>query len=589
MLELVAQGSDSRQRWRHALEPGATYVLGRDVACELPVPWDPHVSRRHVQIRPALQNAEVVALPKAANPVFFEGQPVERCDVPLGGAFVLGTTVFRLERRETSRDSADSLPVEEVAFDRQELQKVRFRDANDRIDVLSHLPEVIWEAKTEDEFLQRLCNLVLAGIPHADAVAIVDPGLPARIRHWERRRQTAGGIRPSTRLINEAVLRRKRSIMHVWDPSARVRDTYTAVAEFDWAFCTPVFEKSTGWGLYVAGKHDRPVSTGSAPSAEGMHLQADVKFAELVAEIIASVRRKNELERQQAGYRQFFAPAILAALGDDLDTDLLAPRQCDVTVMFCDLRGFSKRAEHDAANLLGLLDRVSRALGVMTDHILKHGGVTGDFLGDAALAFWGWPFSSDEAPLNACRAALAIRAAFQETQSKKDHPLADFRAGIGIAHGRAVAGKIGTKEQVKFTVFGPVANLASRLEGMTKQLRVPILLDEATSAIALRRLDPAEGRLRKLARVLPYGLEKPVLVHELLPSATAMPELTDAHIARYERGVDEFNAGDWEEAYVDLKDMPAGDRAQDFLMLQIAQGNRIAPPGWDGIVRLPSK
>ena len=97
------------------------------------------------------------------------------------------------------------------------------------------------------------------------------------------------------------------------------------------------------------------------------------------------------------GLRQFFAPLILS-VGDDLDTALLEPRECDVTVLFCDLRGFSQKAEAAAGDLKGLLDRVSRALGVMTSQILKHSGVTGDFQGDAAMGFWGWPLPLPNRP-----------------------------------------------------------------------------------------------------------------------------------------------------------------------------------------------
>ena len=129
--------------------------------------------------------------------------------------------------------------------------------------------------------------------------------------------------------------------------------------------------------------------------------------------------------------------------------------------MFCDLRGFSQRLENEAGDLIGLLERVSRALGVMTHHILENSGVTGDFQGDATLGFWGWPFPSPDAAVNACRAALGIRAAFAKAAATKNHPLADFEMGIGIAHGRAVAGKIGTAEQVKVTVFGPEHRSAS--------------------------------------------------------------------------------------------------------------------------------
>ena len=68
-----------------------------------------------------------------------------------------------------------------------------------------------------------------------------------------------------------------------------------------------------------------------------------------------------------------------------------------MTVLFCDLRGFSRESERSADDLFGLLERVSRALGVMTHHILEEGGVIGDFHGDAAMGFWGWPIAQADA------------------------------------------------------------------------------------------------------------------------------------------------------------------------------------------------
>ncbi|MFZ9091462.1 MAG: adenylate/guanylate cyclase domain-containing protein, partial [Planctomycetaceae bacterium] len=117
-------------------------------------------------------------------------------------------------------------------------------------------------------------------------------------------------------------------------------------------------------------------------------LHADIRFSELIADIISALEGQRRLERQQSGLRQFFSPPVLETLGKDFDTSLLSPRECDVTVLFCDLRGFSHRAEIEADNLTGLLERVSMALEVMTDQILRFGGVTGDFQGDAALGFW---------------------------------------------------------------------------------------------------------------------------------------------------------------------------------------------------------
>ena len=148
---------------------------------------------------------------------------------------------------------------------------------------------------------------------------------------------------------------------------------------------------------------------------------------------------------------------------------------------------------------------------------------------------------------------------------------------------------MGTADQVKVTVFGPVVNLASRLEGMTKKLRVPIVLGDTAANAVRKRFGPDEGRIRRLAKILPYGMDKVVEVSELVPPLAEFPSLSDKQLADYDEGVDHFVAGRWEDAYACLHQMPTTDRAQDFLGMLIAQNNRIAPSGWDGIIRLADK
>lgn len=588
MLELSAQGPELRQRQRWILRVGDRPLLGRDPDLPITIPWDSAISRRHAQLIVQDDAVEVHRMAGTANPLFYHGTAVDHCVLSAGGHFVLGATTFRLE---ITGPEAVQTPIEQHAFDSGKLAQVRYQDPENRLAVLTQLPHVIAGAKNDAELNERLCGLLLNGVVHADAVAIVHlAGADSvGLRHAERRTRSGGDVRPSRRLVFEALEQRRQSVFYVWDSQESSGPQPTLAAEFDWAYCTPVDGLGdVPLGLYVTGRMG-PTFVPGMTLSDGAQIEADVKFTELVAEIIAAVVKSRRLERQKAGLRQFFAPPILAALGDNLDTTLLEPCECDVAVLFCDLRGFSQRAEREGDNLIGLLDRVSRALGVMTQQILLHGGVTGDFQGDAALGFWGWPFPSPDAVVQAGAAALGIRAAFERAAAQKDHPLADFSMGIGIAYGRAVAGKIGTEEQVKVTVFGPVVNLAHRLESMTKILRAPILLDEAAAEVVRARMPLTQGRLRKLARVLPYGLETPVIVSELLPSACDDSSLTDAQLSQFETGVDHFTAGRWEEAFRSLHNMPPTDRAQDFLLHHIMQHARQAPAGWDGIVRLPNK
>ena len=227
-----------------------------------------------------------------------------------------------------------------------------------------------------------------------------------RVLHWDQRLAITADFRPSQGLILES-LRQRQSVLHVWRGAETAgTDSFTASDTFDWAFCTPVLGKSCqGWGLYVAGRFNVE-RTGLTPSSDPTDLREDVKFTELVAAMLSSLRQMRLLEHRQATLSQFFSPVVLDTLAVEDPEVVLAPRETEVSVLFCDLRGFSRESERQAGDLLGLLQRVSRALGVMTHHIREQGGVVGDFQGDAAMGFWGWPLPQNDAVLRTCRAAL---------------------------------------------------------------------------------------------------------------------------------------------------------------------------------------
>ncbi|MFO0428187.1 MAG: adenylate/guanylate cyclase domain-containing protein [Planctomyces sp.] len=584
MFRLIVLTHGQRQEREFLISSGRSYILGRAFDADVCADWDVLISRHHAEIQADESGLNLKCLSDAANPLFHDGVEVRTARIVPGQSFVIGASRFELQHVAQS-DSPGSQPVQQLMFDRQQLQRVRYDDANKRIDVLTSLPTVIRESGVERDLHVRLVSLLLAGISHAEGIAIVglsENGRP-RIFHQEQRFESGLLLQPSVRLISSAMVR-QTSVLHLWDDRSETNSQFTEVAGFNWAFCTPFSDISGDRAIYVTGR------TGIENSQfREQFLHADIRFTEFIADLIGSLQRERQLERQHSGLRQFFSPPILEALGRDLDTSLLEPRECDVTVLFCDLRGFSRRAEEESENLTALLEQVSMALEVMTSQILRFGGVTGDFQGDAALGFWGWPISSEEAPLNACRAALAIRAEFARLQQDPDHPLRGFETSIGIAHGRAVAGKIGTREQVKVTVFGPVVNLASRLEAMTRELHVPILIDEYLDQQIRNRMPPGEGRVRKLLKVLPYGSDRALVVSELVPPVLQDLVLTDRHLVEFEAGVHCFIEGKWSDAWKYLHGMPAEDRAQDFLSMLIAQHDRKAPADWDGIVRIRKK
>jgi adenylate cyclase len=610
MADLIAQGLEFTQRWRRTLPNDQQVTVGRQAGV-WSTPWDDRVSRQHIQVFWNGKTLHVEQIPTARNPVFIQGNRATQFELKPGEHFVIGNTTFSLsgDRPQVTLDVPK--PDHEQTFSAAELRRVSFRDAAQRIELLSRLPDVIKGAGTDSELFVRLVNLLLAGTPRADAAAIVAAGgaespisgshfedapentaaskndrASVRILHWDGRRLAGGKFQPSQKLIQQALAGRE-TVLHTWT-GAQSRE-YTESESIDWAFCTPLpGEACRGWALYVAGRFGS-TTPGGAGYSDPSDVRDDVKFTELAAATLSSLRELNRLGRQQAGLSQFFAPIVMEALAADDPERVLAPREADVAVLFCDLRGFSRTSERSGSDLLGLLERVSKALGVMTHQILNHGGVVGDFQGDAAMGFWGWPLPQADAAQRAALAALGIRAQFAAAAAQPENPLADFRAGIGIATGRAVAGKIGTSDHVKVTVFGPVVNLAARLESMTKFLNTSILVDPNTAAILRRQLRAELGRVRRVAVVRPYGLDSSVEVSELLPPEQECAELTDQNLRDYERALEQFLKGQWQEALDLLHHVPAEDSVKDFLTVYIAQNHRHPPTNWDGVVVLESK
>jgi adenylate cyclase len=256
------------------------------------------------------------------------------------------------------------------------------------------------------------------------------------------------------------------------------------------------------------------------------------------------------------------------------------------------LRGFTLKSEQAANNLMGLLDRVSSALGVTTNEILQQRGVVGDFHGDAAMGFWGWPLEQPDRAERACAAAIEIQNRFAGFAKEPGHPLNDFQVGVGIATGRAVAGRIGTSDQVKVTVFGPVVNLAARLESLNQQLRTGILVDGRTDQLLREMARSGRGipfRVRRLAVIQPYGMESAIAVSQVLPSFGPICGLTDEDLIQYEKALDAFTVGRWQEAFELLHSVPADDTAKDFLTVFIAQHKRHAPTDWRGVIAMHQK
>ena len=604
MLELIAQGPTIDFRWRRTL-PGAIVELGRSTETYR-VPWDNQVSRRHAVLTASEHRLHVKAIPDAANPIFFNGREVNDFYVRPGEHFVIGNTSFMVASDQAFGSLSAPDPIRQQTFSADFLEQVQYRDADRRIDVLNRLPELIAEANNSDELLIGMINTLMAGISAATTIGVVqlnqsqendqsgNSGNSGQLKiiHWDRRGLTRGDFQPSEKLVTQAI-QLSQSVLNVWQSDVSNTVNYTFDYENDWAFACPIETEATpGWAVYVAGS-SQPKQTPEAIQ-EG-ELEGDIKFCELVGSTLKNLLRVQQLERQQASLRTFFSPVVVEALrGRDPET-VLQPRQCEVSVLFCDLRGFSRTSEQMADDLLGLLSRVSESLGVTTRVILDTGGVIGDFHGDAVMGFWGWPLE-DRSPVETARSAVlaAIQIQTEFSLLAKQHSFAsEFTMGIGIATGNAVAGKIGTQDQVKVTVFGPVVNLAARLEGMTKQLKASILIDENTKILLDNSNEQLDGQTniphRRMGNFQPVGMTKPVQLYQIL----ADHEQNSQHQTAYDEALRLFESGKIKQAIAKLtliKAIESGDSADSAVQFLLEFLKQVQPTASnDGIIRMWAK
>ena len=148
MFRVLTFHNGRRLDCEFVLVGGDTYVLGRGDEANLHADWDDHISRRHVELHAGADRVTLRKLAETSNPIFVDGQVISEANLASGDAFVIGSTRFEVQQVRQS-DSPGRQPIQQMTIDRQHLQRVRYDDADKRIEVLTSLPAVIRESGVE--------------------------------------------------------------------------------------------------------------------------------------------------------------------------------------------------------------------------------------------------------------------------------------------------------------------------------------------------------------------------------------------------------------------------------------------------------
>jgi class 3 adenylate cyclase len=349
-----------------------------------------------------------------------------------------------------------------------------------------------------------------------------------------------------------------------------------------------------GFALLVSGGITRPVRRlleGTRQVEAGRFDQSvSVSTRDEIGQLSAAFNRMVEQLRRNVRIRETFGryidPKVIEGLIDRPEVAAIDGQRRVMTVMFCDMKGFTSMSEGMTPQ--GLVKVMNCYLTIMSEPIRAHRGIIDKYIGDAIMAYWGPPFieESDQARF-ACLAATdmvdrvpALQKRLPELLGIRAIP-AECDVKIGIATGEVLAGSIGSELMMSFTVMGDAVNLASRLEAVNKVYGSRILISQTTAAAVGDTLE-----LRELDQLTVIGQRMPQILFEVMGRSGALTKQQELLRTRYLDGLAAYRARRWEDARnsfeAALEASPADGPSRVLLSRIDGLRAKPPPPDWDG-------
>jgi adenylate cyclase len=248
--------------------------------------------------------------------------------------------------------------------------------------------------------------------------------------------------------------------------------------------------------------------------------------------IFSSFVREQAQRRQiRSAFGQYLSPALVEQLAQSPEKLVLGGEEREMTIMFSDVRGFTTISESYKHDPQGLTTLMNRFLTPLTNAILARKGTIDKYMGDAIMAFWNAPLDDKEHQLNACEAAVDMLERIDALNKQREieaqeggHTYIPLNVGVGLNTGVCVVGNMGSDLRFDYSVLGDSVNLASRLEGQSKEYGFPIIVGSKT-ALAVKE----KFAILELDFIMVKGKKEPEVIY-----AIAGREDT-AHSGRFQR------------------------------------------------------
>ncbi len=198
-----------------------------------------------------------------------------------------------------------------------------------------------------------------------------------------------------------------------------------------------------------------------------------------MVKFVSEFLQKQQIRKQ---FQSYLSPDLVAKLIKDPSLLKLGGEEKELSIMFTDVRGFTSISEHYGRDVQGLTSIMNRYMTAMTRTILETGGTLDKYIGDAQMAFWNAPLDETKHCKDAVEAGLQMLGSLDAfNDSIREEGVPPFGMGIGINTGIVVVGNMGSEQRFDYTCLGDAVNLASRLEGQSKNYGVLMVLGPITA------------------------------------------------------------------------------------------------------------
>ena len=320
---------------------------------------------------------------------------------------------------------------------------------------------------------------------------------------------------------------------------------------------------------------------------QSIEVMAVDEIGQLAAAFNRMVVQLRDNQRIKETFGKYIDPRVVEGLIDRPNLTAAEGQRRVMTVLFCDLKGFTSLSEGMTPQ--GLVKVMNRYLSIMSEPIRTNRGIIDKYIGDGIMAYWGPPFvdEADHARF-ACLAAIemieriaALRQEIPELLGVRGTPMERCDLRIGVATGEALVGSIGSDVMMSYTVMGDVVNLASRLEGVNKTYGTRNLVSERTIAAAGAALE-----VREIDRVVVAGHTHSEIIFEILGRKG---ELTPQRLLsrdKYLEGLAAYREQQWDETLRALNDSLGAipDDGPSMALIKRVESLKADPPSrdWDG-------